>query len=319
MKLPKHLTYNNGMNVVALLIFFITSLEQDLGPDCPEWFCNRGIEFEEFETILTPATFTFILSKVVFMFEAVFCFVQLLPHYSQNEFVKEGVNYWFLAAAIFELFSFILFDMDSVFRALLSTVLLGCICRSILKILISQSAASYRMDHGHTPEEYWLLRFPFNLHAGWSIAVFVLSFNNFCVVAGFNFTAQAVVTVLSLVGFSAISVKMLLFNGQKPNYVLPAVFAFFTLGSVINFMGPGIEENFAPWVIFLMRTLALNLCLAMALGTGYIFYANELREDRSAAGAQNENYQGDGMDRKIELGEIRSDYHGATLTTTAIS
>ena len=63
--------------------------------------------------------------------------------------------------------------------------------------------------------------------------VFVLSFNNFCVVADLNFTVQAVATVLSLVGFAAISVKLLLFNGQKPNYVLPAVFACFTLGSVV--------------------------------------------------------------------------------------
>ena len=91
------------------------------------------------------------------------------------------------------------------------------------------------------------------------------------------------------------------------------------------FMGPGIEENFEPWVIFLLlRTLALNICLAMAFGTLYIFYVYELREDRSTSTVRNPeevnaNYERDGMDSRIELGEIRGNYHGATLTTAALS
>lgn len=317
---PKHLTSNNATNVLAIFIIFLTSLELDLGPEYPEWLRDRNIEFEEFETILTPPALTFVFSKYVFLLEFIFSFVQLLPRYSQNPFVKEGVGHWFLVAAICEVFSSIFFEIDSAGEAFFSTVLLGFICASLIKILICQMKISKERDHFQSPEEYWLLRFPFNVHAGWSIAVFILAFNNFCVVADFSPEMQAIIAILSLLGFAAMAAKMLLFNGRKPNYAIPAVFSFFILGSAVNFLEADVDGELEPWLVLLLRLLMFTIGVGIALVTVYLIYLDEMVEEDDAKVTDSfQEYRVDRnrskhvIDNSSAHRERKNDYHGGEM------
>mmetsp|Transcript_16242 Transcript_16242/g.24368 ORF Transcript_16242/g.24368 Transcript_16242/m.24368 type:complete len:378 (+) Transcript_16242:110-1243(+) len=305
-----HLTHKNALNILALCIIFMTSLELEINPDWPEWMQpewlrGKGVEFGNFETIITPTDFTFIISDVVFLFEIIFGFVQLLPNYSKTELVQEGVSYWFFAAAIADLLSSAFFEMEmeSPWMSLLSTLLIGAVSAFMLKILIQQSSSSSGAgDTGgtgttagtssssgtsagrggvktHTPEEYWLLRFPFNLHAGWAISIFMLSLNNTFVVGGVGPVVQAFIGAFSLIAIGGITAKMLFFNGGKPNYVIPFILSLFTLGSAFSFREPGMEDNLAGWVIVSLMLLTVVVSLSMGGASVYFLYHNELKDD----------------------------------------
>jgi len=303
----------------------MTSLELDLGPDWPEWMQpewlrGKGVEFGRFETIITPTDFTFIISDIVFFFEIIFGFVQLLPNYSQSELVQEGVSYWFFAAAIADLLSsaFYEMEMESPWMSLLSTLLIGAVSAFMLKILIRQSSPTETGTSGvetHTPEEYWLLRFPFNLHAGWAISIFMLSLNNTFVVGGLGAVAQAFIGAFSLIAMGGIAAKMLFFNGGKPNYVIPFILSLFTFGSAFSFREPGMEDNFAGWVIVSLMLLTVVVSLSMGGASAYFLYHNELKDDNDSDQFKDNVGKRGTTDTRIdgEVGVASGDYEGGKM------
>lgn len=98
------------------------------------------------------------------------------------------------------------------------------------KILITQS--SLTTEH-QQPEEYWLLRFPFSLHTGWTMAVFVMSINGFFNAFGLPEFIQLILGFVSLAAFAGISWKMLLANGDEPNYAIPAIVAWVLVSTFV--------------------------------------------------------------------------------------
>ena len=96
------------------------------------------------------------------------------------------------------------------------------------QILMNQA---YLTDETQVPEEYWLLRFPFSLHTGWTMAVFVMSINGLITYIGLGAIIQLIFGLISLVSFVAICGKMLFANGDKPNYAIPAIFGWVTVSN----------------------------------------------------------------------------------------
>lgn len=301
---PKHLTPKNGLNVLAVALLAITMVPWDLGPDM-DWL-NRAEDFGRFETILTPSEGIFFFPKIVLMFEVVFGIVQLLPRYAPSLLVQSGVCYYFGGAAILQLFTSIFFSKaegeGAAFWLFLSLVCMGAMTAALLKILIGQSSISNDESEESEPavEDYWLLRFPFSLHAGWNIGIFIVSVNNLFKVM-FEEVAwlQAIIAFISLAGFGAIAAKMLLFNGTQPNYVIPAVLAFFTFGIAIDFRGPGIEDQFAGWVVVMFILISTILCLGIAAGTSFLLY-KELKDPEEDVSS--DEYQGSEMVTTAEAG-----------------
>jgi len=353
-----HLTHKNALNILALCIIFMTSLELEMNPDWPEWMQpewlrGKGVEFGNFETIITPTDFTFVISDVVFFFEIIFGFVQLLPNYSKTELVQEGVSYWFFAAAIADLLSSAFFEMEmeSPWMSLLSTVLIGAVSAFMLKILIRQQSSSSptETDTGtgtetgtgtgtsagrggvktHTPEEYWLLRFPFNLHAGWAISIFMLSLNNTFVVGGVGPVVQAFIGAFSLIAIGGITAKMLFFNGGKPNYVIPFILSLFTLGSAFSFREPGMEDNLAGWVIVSLMLLTVVVSLSMGGASVYFLYHNELKDDIDNDNNNNSDQFKDNVGKRgttdtridgdVGVGVASGDYEGGKMDKESAS
>jgi hypothetical protein len=91
------------------------------------------------------------------------------------------------------------------------------------QILIKQAALT---DEHQEPEEYWLLRFPFSLHAGWTLAVFVMCINGLITFLEWGAGIRLTFGFLSLIAFIAMSWKMLFANGPKPNYAIPAILSW---------------------------------------------------------------------------------------------
>ena len=82
-------------------------------------------------------------------------------------------------------------------------------------------------DSTQTPEEYWLLRFPFSVHFAWALAVASMSVNGFFVQLGVGSTFQVVLGIVTIILFGGVGYKMLFLNGPKPNYAVPMVLSWF--------------------------------------------------------------------------------------------
>ena len=118
--------------------------------------------------------------------------------------------------------------------------------------------------------DYWLLRAPFSLHAGWIIAASAL---NICVFADYLKATPEVLLALSMICFSGILVAVALFAlaAPKPDVVIPLVACwalvgiFVELGQPENLQDPT-RFNFFAWPQFVISGVRLAAALLALVG-----------------------------------------------------
>jgi hypothetical protein len=102
---------------------------------------------------------------------------------------------------------------------------------TIVQILILQARNT---DSNQTPEEYWLLRFPFSLHFAWALALIGMSINGFFYKVEIGSAYQVVLGVITILAMAGIGFKMIYKNGPLPNYVVPTIISV-VLVSILHF------------------------------------------------------------------------------------
>mmetsp|Transcript_19821 Transcript_19821/g.24993 ORF Transcript_19821/g.24993 Transcript_19821/m.24993 type:complete len:297 (+) Transcript_19821:137-1027(+) len=258
----------NILNVVAFLISWALNSEVDLGPEHEFWnFLNGMRELgRRYESIVTPAGTTFLIAHFVLLFQGIFAVAQLLPNYRNSPLVQEGVSFWFLVSIIGQLFWCMNFGLENWFGAIMSVVYLGAVVFANSRILIKQSALT---DESQLPEEYWLLRFPFSLHTGWIMTLFVMSINGFVRFLELGNFVQLIFGFLSLIFYVLISWKMLLANGEKANYAIPSIIAWVVLGIVFDAEPKGEMDDY-----FSLGFSVISGLVGVGIGgfTAFLFY-----------------------------------------------
>jgi hypothetical protein len=283
---PPSLNYLNYLNVGAFVITWLLNSELDFGPDNEFFnFLNGMRELgRRYESVVTPEETTFLIAHLTLLFEGIFTTIQLLPAYRATPLVQDGVHYWFFASVVAQLFWCMGFGLENIFGAFLSVAFMGAMLYSLSQILLRQANMT---ELNQTPEEYWLLRFPFSLHTGWTMAVFVMSINGFFTAVGVNSIVLLIIGVLSLAAYVGIAYKMLFANGDHPNYAIPSVIAWVTLGIALGARAPGMED-FGEIVIMTFTVFAGIVGLSIAGVTGYLFYTNEVADCMSNSGEDEE-------------------------------
>ncbi len=238
------LNYINYLNVAASCIIALYTIDLDLGPEYDFFnkFNMREYPRRYEEGSMTPAEPFFFIFNIVAFFLMIFAVVQLLPAYRSSPMVQEGVEYWYFGGAIAHLFAYNLADEanESFTKRFFSTFFFGVVAGCVWKILDNQARATRVSDN--STEEFWLLRFPFSLQAAWIISTIIMSANVLFKNedggndddAGFNYSSfmYVLVVLISLVVYAGLSVKLLLFNGDSPNYVIPAVISLVTVSKM---------------------------------------------------------------------------------------
>jgi hypothetical protein len=263
----------NYLNVVALIINVL--LRIDLGPGAfPEWF-DGARDFGRSETIVTPADnwFVFFFHAIVF-FQGIFTFVQLLPNYRATSLVQDGVSYGFIFGTFLQLIGSILQSLENMTGLILSSACIAGMVASFLRILYIQSTEDVTK---HSPEDYWLLRFPWSVQAGWFICVFLTSINSIFVTLEFGAVLQLTLAFVTLFLFALVAVKMLFLNGSRPNYVIPSVISIFCFGIYNGFGRVGMEDDFGGAVILLLHLTCLLVALGTVLVTAVTLYRKEFK------------------------------------------
>jgi len=220
------LNRNNILNLAAFAMSFVLNYQD--GPENEgNWLNGMSSLFPRYESLMTPANTTFILTKVILILEGVFAVVQLLPKYRGNHLVQECVKHWYFVLAFTQLLWSLDLNIENMWGSVVSTLFMGVMFATVSMILVSQAKSSDSATQ--TPEEYWLLRFPFNVHCGFIMANFIASINAMFVQIGFGALTQFISGFISLAIFVLAGYKFLFMNGPRANYAIPTVLAFYAV------------------------------------------------------------------------------------------
>ena len=213
------INYINGLNLAGFIISKFINWDLDFGPDMeyPGFY-----ELQELRTVVTPALFTFWIWNLMLLFQAVFTVVQFLPKFRATPMIQEGIKYWYFASCVAQLLWSISFrNHMGFFPMLLATIFMGASAASVVMIIHSQRKIPVAEE---SAEEYWFLRFPFELSCGWLIAMFLLNVNG---LIGDEAGAwiHGIFAVLTIFSLLAISIAALIV-ADVPNYAVPSVLAW---------------------------------------------------------------------------------------------
>lgn len=221
---------NPNLNIknYANIVGYIFNIVFVFGVGTIGWFglpTNSELS-EKYQTIITPKSAAFRIWSVIYTFQGVFAVMQLFPAYRAKPMVQSGVSYWYLSICISQIawaFSFATEVLT------LSLIFMYIILISLMGLLISQYYVPFDLSTSTCSMkgliEFWFLRFPFGLHAGWISAASALNTNVVFVGADASASTQLTVGIISLAVLHALSVWCL-FGFKCPNYAIPLVLSW---------------------------------------------------------------------------------------------
>lgn len=214
---PAKINHKNILNLLA----YIFNIVFTYGIGTNGWLGNgtNGDLSEKYQTIITPKSTAFSIWAVIFIFQAIFAIIQFLKRFRGHPMVQEGVSYWYCGVCLAQVgwtfsFAYEIIPLSLVFMLLILFSLYG--------LLYSQ----YYTESTGKLVEFWLLRFPFAIHAGWITAASALNVSVVAVWKAAPADIQLAIGIVSLAVLHAVSVWTL-FNLKKgPNYTIACVLSW---------------------------------------------------------------------------------------------
>lgn len=183
---------------------------------------DNGTLSAKYQTLVTPAGYAFSIWGIIFTAELIWTIVQLLPSYRSNDLVVRGVGYNFALACLAQCSWTIFFGLEKITLSLIAMV---CILIPLALILLEISRTS-----SATYAEYWLLKFPFLIHAAWIMAATLVNVNVIVVAFKASSKIQTIVGWISLVivFFAGAYFTTTIWRKAKRVWVVPCVMVWAT-------------------------------------------------------------------------------------------
>jgi len=245
----------NYVNVLAYLSNFLVVFGADkFGlPD------NATLS-DKYQTLITPAPYAFAIWGIIFTAELVWTIFQVLPSYRSNELVVKSVGYNFALASFAQCAWTILFGLEKIGLSLIAMV-------SILVPLLA-TLKNTSQKTTKTTKDYWLLKFPFEIHASWIMAATLLNVNVLSVAHETSSTIQTTIGWASLVILFSVGIYATI---QKQKYgrvwVVPCVllWASFAIASELSSPRDKIVETFSEGIISNTRIASMAVGYLLVL------------------------------------------------------
>jgi hypothetical protein len=180
----------------------------------------------KYQTLVTPAGYAFAIWGIIFTSQLIWTVAQLLPTYRSNELVTKGVGYYYVWACLAQCFWTIAFGLEKIPLSLFAMVLILI----PLVIIITQFSAMSAGSMGR----YWLLKFPFEIHAAWIMAATLVNMN-------VVFVAQsAAPNVQMSIGWLSLLVVILVgvYYTAKQIWVVPSVLVWASTAIAVELSNP---------------------------------------------------------------------------------
>jgi len=217
----------------------------------------------KYQTLVTPAGFAFSIWGIIFTSELIWCIAQLLPHYRSKDAVVHGVGFNYVYACMAQISWTLCFTTENIALSLISMV---SILVPLVMILIKTSTIS-----SASRPDYWLLKFPFEIHAAWIMAATLVNTNVFFVAHHLSSSNQIVVAWFSLFILASTAVYYI----GKKKWVVPCVLAWASNGIRSELSSPkdSIVSAFPSETIKSLRNasavLAVLILLLTAISAAY--------------------------------------------------
>ncbi|KAL7548397.1 hypothetical protein ACHAWF_011682 [Thalassiosira exigua] len=227
-----------GLNAVET--FGFGPFSSRFGPDQ-----DNGSVSQKYQTIVTPNGVAFSIWGLVFLSQAACVLLTLFSSRRTNHpLMATGVSWYFVAVCLAQFaWSYAVTTKN-----------------------IEQEISSTNFETWDWTD-YWLLRFPFELHLGWISAAFILNLNIVVVDSGAGADVQAAVAGVSLAVLVALSF-VCLFVVARPQFTIPSVLAWATFWMSYELRSPKqlILDTFSSGQIrsFFVATSALSGMLIVA-------------------------------------------------------
>ena len=210
------LNFINFLNLIA----YILNITLVYGIGNAGWIGtpDNGELSRKYQTIVTPASTAFSIWAVIFLAQGAWAVLQLLPRFRAHPMVQDGVCYSYSSVTAMQIGWTFAFAYEVI---PLSLAFMLAILGSLYAILYSQ----YYAKSDGSLSEFWALRFPFAVHAGWITAASALNVNVQVVSMDQPAYVQLAVAIVALAVLHAISVWVLFFI-QRPNWTIACVLAW---------------------------------------------------------------------------------------------
>jgi len=212
------LNHKNWINLIAYLLnmgFTYAVGTATLTPGAS----TIGDLSDKYQTIITPSGRAFTIWAVIYIFQAIFTIAQFFRKFRGHAMVQQGVSYWYLLVCLSQVGWTFAFSYEQI---PLSMAFMIAILGGLYGLLYSQ----YYTESDGSLWEFWLLRFPFCIHAGWITAATALNVSVVVVWKAALAATQLAFGIVSLAVLHAISVWVL-FNLKKgPNYTMACVISW---------------------------------------------------------------------------------------------
>eukprot|EP00970_Alexandrium_tamarense_P012619 scaffold3010_cov198-Alexandrium_tamarense.AAC.3 len=203
---------------------------------------------DKYQTLITPAAIYFgYIWGLIFLFQGFFAAAQILPRFRDHPLVQRGIGYWYFMTCLAQSAWTICFGYEMFITAFVAMAALLLTLLTILNLqwrsidqeerkkksdrfLVANNAISLDDDDftaSFPSLAYWLLRFPFAIHAGWIAIATPLMLSVLLVSKIIDTQIELWVAVISVAMLFGMCMGLLLRQDSgAPSYVFPAVVAY---------------------------------------------------------------------------------------------
>lgn len=174
----------------------------------------------EYQTLITPAGWAFAIWGVIFIMQLVWAVAQLRPTFRASPLVIDGVSWFYVGVAAAQIAWTFLFTFELISLSLIAMLL-------TLFFLDKIVGSQCRLGGTVSAPDYWILKFPFEIHAGWILAASLVNISLVLVKWNVSATVQFIVALLSLGVLLLANVYFL--HLSRPILVIPLVLAWATV------------------------------------------------------------------------------------------
>lgn len=175
----------NAMNLLNIGYCFLSTLfNVGIGLCGMFGLPTYAVQSARFPTIISPSPyFITAIYPVIFATQGIFTIFQVTPVLRARPQVQDGVKYYYGLASFMQVLYTLTYNTEMLVAAVPFAFGVVASLRSLVK---SQNEA--QADNSWA--EYWLLRFPFQLHLGWMYFVSLLTLQNAFVFVNFSNPVQ---------------------------------------------------------------------------------------------------------------------------------